>query len=133
MTMQVQVVSPERILWSGDAELVTCRTIDGGDITFLTGHSPFVGALESGRATIRPQDGADTHFAVHGGFVEVSHDSVSLLTDVSEHADDIDVERARTAQARATEMLAKDPEDAVAMAALRRAEVRLELAGALAD
>ncbi|MCB1038197.1 MAG: hypothetical protein KDA94_01495, partial [Acidimicrobiales bacterium] len=39
MTMQVQVVSPERILWSGDAELVTCRTVEGGDITFLTGHA----------------------------------------------------------------------------------------------
>jgi F-type H+-transporting ATPase subunit epsilon len=70
---------------------------------------------------------------VHGGFVEVSHDSVSLLTDVSEHAADIDIERARIARTRATEMLAKDPEDAAAMAALRRAEVRLELAGALAD
>ena len=84
MTMQVQVVSPERILWSGDAELVTARTVEGGDITFLTGHAPFVGALETGKVTVRPDGGDDVFFAVHGGFVEVSADNVSLLTDVAE-------------------------------------------------
>ncbi len=133
MTLQVQVVSPERILWSGDAELVTCRTVEGGDITFLTGHAPFVGALETGKVTVRPDAGTDTHFAVHGGFVEVSNDAVSLLTDVSEHADDIDVERARTAHQAAKARLAEAPDDADAVAALRRAELRMELAGVLAD
>ena len=50
MTMQVQIVSPERILWTGEAEMVTARTIEGGDISFQTGHAPFVGAglLENG-------------------------------------------------------------------------------------
>ena len=49
MSLQVQVVSPERILWTGDAAMVTARTVEGGDITFLTGHAPFVGALETGK------------------------------------------------------------------------------------
>lgn len=129
MTLQVQLVSPERILWTGDAEMVTARTIDGGDISFLTGHAPFVGALEIGKVTVRPQDGADVEFAVHGGFVEVSNDEVSLLTDVSEAADAIDVERATAAQRTAKDALAQDPNDAEAVAALRRAELRLELAG----
>lgn len=132
MTMQVQVVSPERILWSGDAELVTCRTVEGGDITFLTGHAPFVGALQTCRVTIRPQDGADTHFAVHGGFVEVSNDQVSLLTDVAEAADQIDIDRARAALEVATAARADDPFDPAALAAVRRAELRLEVAGATA-
>ena len=59
MSLQVQVVSPERILWTGDAAMVTARTVEGGDITFLGGHAPFVGALETGKVTIRPQDGTD--------------------------------------------------------------------------
>lgn len=129
MTLQVQVVSPERILWAGDAAMVTARTVEGGDITFLTGHAPFVGALETGKVTIRPQDGADVFFAVHGGFVEVSGDAVSLLTDVAEPADDIDIDRATEARRAAKEALQQHPDDSAAVAALRRAELRLELAG----
>lgn len=129
MTMQVQVVSPERILWSGDADLVTARTVEGGDITFLTGHAPFVGALQTGKVTVRPADGSDTYFAVHGGFVEVSHDNISLLTDVAEPAEAIDIERAQAAIVAANEALAKAPDDAEAVAAKRRAELRLDVAG----
>ncbi len=129
MSLQVQVVSPERILWAGDAAMVTARTVEGGDITFLTGHAPFVGALETGKVTIRPQDGADVFFAVHGGFVEVSGDAVSLLTDVAEPADDIDIDRATEARRAAKEALQQHPDDSEAVAALRRAELRLELAG----
>ncbi len=130
MTMQVQVVSPERILWSGDAEMVTARTVEGGDISFLTGHAPFVGALEIGKVMIRPNEGADVAFAVHGGFVEVSDNTVSLLTDVAEDAATIDVDRARTAVEAARAVLREESTDAEALVALRRAEVRLEVAGA---
>jgi hypothetical protein len=45
MTLAVELVSPERTLFSGDATMVRARTIGGGDIAFLTGHAPFVGAL----------------------------------------------------------------------------------------
>lgn len=129
MSLQVQVVSPERILWSGDAEMVTARTVEGGDISFLTGHAPFVGALEIGKVTIRPAEGPDVTFAVHGGFVEVSNNEVSLLTDVSEASDQIDVGRAEAARDAARSALAQ-ADDPAALAALRRAEVRLEVAGA---
>ena len=131
--MQVQVVSPERILWSGDAELVTARTVEGGDITFLTGHAPFVGALETGKVTVRPDGGDDVFFAVHGGFVEVSADNVSLLTDVAEHAEAIDIERAKVALAAAEEAMSRDVSDIEAVAARRRAELRLEVAGVVPD
>lgn len=131
--MQVQVVSPERILWSGDAELVTARTVEGGDITFLTGHAPFVGALETGKVTVRPDGGDDVFFAVHGGFVEVSADNVSLLTDVAEHAESIDIERAKAALAAAEEAMSRDVSDIEAVAARRRAELRLEVAGVVPD
>ena len=130
MTLKVQLVSPERILWTGDAEMVTARTIEGGDISFLTGHAPFVGALETGRVTLRPSDGSDVYFAVHGGFVEVSGDEVSLLSDVAEPADGIDVDRANASREAARSTLASDPNDPEAAAALRRAELRLAVAGA---
>ena len=130
MTMQVQVVSPERILWAGDAEMVTARTVEGGDISFLTGHAPFVGALEIGKVVIRPTEGADVGFAVHGGFVEVSHNTVSLLTDVAEDAGSIDIERARRSAEDKRNALREDSTDTEALAALRRAELRLEVAGA---
>ena len=131
MTIQVQVVSPERILWSGEATMVTARTIEGGDISFLGGHAPFVGALDTGKITVRPADGADVLFAVHGGFVEVSNNEVSLLTDVAELADTVDIERARESLAQAKAALAHDASDVDAIAALRSAEVRLEVAGEL--
>lgn len=129
MTMTVQVVSPERILWSGEAEFVTARTVEGGDISFLTGHAPFVGALEIGKVIIRPAEGDDITFAVHGGFVEVSNDEVSVLSDVSEAAAHIDAERAEKALAAAKVALAEDPFDPSAVEAVRRAELRLDVAG----
>jgi F-type H+-transporting ATPase subunit epsilon len=65
---------------------------------------------------------------VHGGFVEVSHNHVIILSDIAELPKQIEVERAQAAKARAEEALRADPEDAVAKAALTRAEVRLEVA-----
>jgi F-type H+-transporting ATPase subunit epsilon len=127
VTLEVQVVSPERILWSGEADMVITRTVGGGDIAFLTGHAPFVGALEICVTTIR-SDGGDEQVAVHGGFVEVSNDRVSILSDVAELASQIDADRARAARDRA-EAAARDEQDAEAEAALRRAEVRLEVVG----
>lgn len=128
MTLHVEVVSPERILFAGDADMVSARTIGGGDIAFLTGHAPFVGALDTGKVTIRPADGPDELVAVHGGFVEVSHDRVTILSDVAELASQIDLDRARAAAERAEATLRVE-HDAEAEAALRRAHVRIAVAG----
>ncbi|MEX2293628.1 MAG: ATP synthase F1 subunit epsilon [Acidimicrobiales bacterium] len=129
MTLQVEVVSPERILWTGDAEMVIARTVGDGEIAFLTGHAPFVGALDIGKVTVRPDEGPDELVAVHGGFVEVSHDRVTILSDVAEVASQIDVVRAQAAADRAETALRVE-NDAEAEAALRRAQVRLAVAGA---
>jgi F-type H+-transporting ATPase subunit epsilon len=127
--VQVELVSPERILWSGEADMVITRTLGGGDIAFLPGHAPFVGALGIGVLTIRPSaGGADEKVAVHGGFVEVSNDTVTILPDVAELAGQVDVNGARVAQQRAEAAL-RSEQDAEAEAALRRANVRLEAAG----
>ncbi|HEY9556272.1 MAG TPA: ATP synthase F1 subunit epsilon [Acidimicrobiales bacterium] len=128
MTLHVEVVSPERILWTGEAEMVSARTLGGGDIAFLTGHAPFVGALDIGKVTVRPAEGSDELVAVHGGFIEVSNDRVTILSDVAEVASQIDVERARRAAERAEAALRAE-QDVEAEAALRRAHVRLAVAG----
>jgi len=130
MTLHVEVVSPERILWTGEASMVIARTVDGGEIAFLTGHAPFVGALDIGQVLVRPDDGsADMFIAVHGGFVEVSNDRVTILSDVAELKDQIDVERARRALETAEAALRADSDDAAADAAVRRANVRITVAG----
>jgi F-type H+-transporting ATPase subunit epsilon len=129
MPLQVELVSPERILYSGEADMVIARTVGGGDIAFLPGHSPFVGALEIATVTLRTPEG-DQLVAVHGGFVEVSNDTVTILSDVAELADQIDVERARQAK-DAAERKAEADHDAEADAAAKRAHVRLTAAGGL--
>ena len=131
MPMLVELVSPERILYSGEADMVICRTIDGGEVAFLTGHAPFLGALEIASARIKTTDGGWENAAVHGGFVHVKEDTVILLSHVAELSDQIDTERARRAKQDAegrTRSGGDDDEEATA--ALRRADVRLEVAGA---
>ncbi len=126
MTLQVELVSPERILFSGDATSVTARTAEG-DIAFLTGHAPFIGLLDIGVVTIDLTEGTRMKVAVHGGFVEVMDDRVTVLSDVAELPDQID--RARAERALAEAQGATGAGDAEADAAARRARVRLELAG----
>ncbi len=127
MPLQVELVSPERILFSGEADMVIARTVGGGDIAFLPGHAPFVGALEIATVTVR-SGGHDELVAVHGGFVEVSNDTVTILSDVAELASQIDVERARVARDKA-EQRVRGNHDAEAEGAARRAHVRLAAVG----
>ncbi len=126
MSMQVEVVSPERILFSGEADMVVCRA-EGGDIAFLTGHAPFLGTLGIGIVKVTLTAGGEEHIAVHGGFVEVRDNHVIILSDVAELVDHVDVERARKAKDEAEAAL-RAGNDGEAEAALRRAEVRIELA-----
>jgi F-type H+-transporting ATPase subunit epsilon len=130
--LHVQVVSPERVLYSGDAEMVVCRTSDG-EIAFLPGHVPFLGALSIAKVRALLPGGADQVIAVHRGFVEVSHDDVTVLSDVAELPEEIDVPRAREAKERAEAEVAANEDDEAAADALARAELRLEVAGAAAD
>ena len=129
MTLQVQLVSPEEVLYEGEADMVIVRTLEEGDVAFLTGHAAFLGALATWPIELIPAEGPRQIFAVHGGFVEVSNDRVTILSDVAELADYIDVERAAEAKARCEEILSRDPDDFVAQAGLDRATVRLEVAG----
>lgn len=127
--MEVQLVSPEQVLYTGEAHTVIARTVGGGDIAFQPGHQPFLAALGSWPVRLIAADGAEQRIAVHGGFIEVTGERVIVLSDVAEVAESIDVERARAARARAEEALRTDPNDPHAVAALQRANVRLDVAG----
>lgn len=129
-TLHVEVVSPERVLFSGDTRQVITRTVDGGEIAFLPGHASFLGALVENHTRIYLADGTVQDLAVHGGFVEVAPDHVTILSDAAELAGDIDIERARRAQVRAEEAM-RGEHDATVEASLRRAHVRLAAAGGL--
>ena len=124
MPMQVELVSPERILYSGEADMVIARTTEG-DIAFLPGHAPFIGSLGVGPVSIHLAGGGVQNVAVHGGFVEVSGGSVTILSDVAELSDQIDVARAEAALARVASASAEDEEAGLARA---RAQLRLDIA-----
>jgi F-type H+-transporting ATPase subunit epsilon len=117
------VLAPESQAFQGDVTQVSLRT-EGGDIGLLAGHVPYIGEVVTCVCEITREDGSTERLAVHGGFVEVDPEgTVTLLAAVAERAEDIDVDRARAAQERAT-----GRDDGGAQAALARAEVRLAAA-----
>ena len=130
--MTVEVVSPERVLFSGEANMVITRTLGGGEIAFQAGHAAFLGALVENHTKVFLTDGTLQDVAVHRGFVEVANNKVSILSDVAELAEEIDVDRAREALERHERTL-KDEEIeakiADAVAGKARAQARLTAAG----
>ena len=129
MTFQVELVSPEAISYSGEAEMIIARTLEGGDIAFQPGHVPFIGVLAVWSVDVVRPDGNRDTIAVHQGFVQVAGTRVSILSDVSEPSADIDVDRARAAKGNAEAALTTDRNDAESAGALARAELRLRVAG----
>jgi len=128
--LRVEVVSPEKVLFSGDATQVITRTIEGGEIAFLPGHAAFLGALTQNHTRIYLADGSIQNLAVHLGFVEVGPDHVTILSDAAELEEDIDVARARAAKARAEEQM-RTEHSAEVEGDLRRAHARLAATGGI--
>ena len=95
----VELVAVERMLWSGQASIVTAQTTEG-EIGVLPGHEPMLGQLvDNGVVVIRPVDGDKLVAAVQGGFLSVSKDKVTILAEVAVWADEIDVAEAEVAAA----------------------------------
>ena len=130
MPLQVELVSPERVLFEGEADRVIARALGSGDFAILPGHAPYLAAIATHPVRVMMSDGTEDTIAVHGGFLSVANDRVTILSDVAELSSQIDAERARKAQERAEQALAQG-DDAAAEAALRRAHVRLAVAGGL--
>lgn len=125
MALHVELVSPERAVWSGDADMVIARTVEG-EIGILPEHAPVLGALVPGIVRIQRSNEGDLVAAVHGGFLSVTDRGVSILAEVVELSEGIDTGRARDALSRARNASGDDEE---AAEAARRAEARLRAAG----
>ncbi len=128
--LEVQLVSPEAVAYAGPAEMVVARTVEAGDIAFQPGHVPFVGVLAVWSVEVLTPGGGRDVFAVHRGFVQVSGNTVTVLSDVSEAAGEIDSDRAAEALRRAEAALAADPDDSEAEVAAQRARLRLRVSAA---
>jgi F-type H+-transporting ATPase subunit epsilon len=104
-TLIVEVVTPEKIVYTNEVEMVVAPTIDG-EIGVLPLHAPLVGALKGGEVRVKNGDAVEW-FAVSGGYVQVHEDKVIILADDAEVASQIDVERARQAKQMAEQRLAE--------------------------
>ena len=121
--MNVELVAPDRKIWTGEAEMVIARTTEG-DIGILPNHEPMLGVLVESPVRIKRSEGDEIVAAVHGGFLSVTRDNVSVLAEVVELAEEIDTGRARQSLDEA-----KSGDDDDSKAAARRATARLRAAG----
>jgi F-type H+-transporting ATPase subunit epsilon len=128
-TLHLQIITPDKLLVREDADQVQIPG-KNGYLGILPGHAPLITELMIGE--ISYTRGGETHYyAVAWGFAEVLPDKVTILADVAERAEDINVQRAQEAKAKAEAELrqaAPDLDYAAVQYALRRAEVRLEVA-----
>lgn len=128
-TFQVEVVSAERKLFSGEASEVFARSLDG-EIGILPGHQPVLLALDISPVKIKLADGTEQRVAVHRGFLYYKPgDKLVILADIAELPEQIDVSRAQRRQTAVRELAdaAENPESA---ASLRKQDVRLSVADA---
>lgn len=114
--MQLQLVSPERMLVDEDVEEVQIPGLNGY-MGVLPGHAPLLSELMPGGVLTYKSAAGRKVLAVFGGFVEVQSDRVRVLVDAAERQDEIDVEEARAQLSKATE-----PDD------IARAQARLDAA-----
>ena len=128
-TLHVEVVTAERELYNGEANLVSAPGSEGR-LGILPRHAALLTTLAPGDLRIE-LNGAEEPLFVSGGFLEVSDDNVTVLADTAEHAEEIDQARAAEARRRAQERLAQaqsNVERAELQAALERAIARLRVA-----
>lgn len=91
--LSLKIVTPSRIMYDGEAEMVIMRT-KVGDIGIMAGHQPLVTVLDYGVLKLKISENEEKRAAVLGGFVEIDGEGVNILTDIAEWSDEIDKVRA---------------------------------------
>lgn len=129
MPIRCEIVSQDRIVWEGDADIVVVPGNDG-EMGILPNHAPLLSTMKFGILKVRSK-GVEEVFAVAGGLVEVQPDIVTVLADSAENVLEIDVQRAEDARRRAENILKQGaPSDADAYdkieQSLRRSKLRLD-------
>jgi len=127
-TFKLEIVTPAAKIFSDDVEMVTLTGIDG-QMGILPQHMPLMTQLASGEIVVR-QNGRNLFLAVGEGFVQVTREKVSVLTDMAVKADDIDETKAEEARQKAEARLAQklsDEETATVHASLAHATIQLKV------
>ena len=134
MPFELDIVTPERTVYSGTVESLRAPGSEGG-FGVLQRHHPMLAALGVGAVSFAESDGSSQKVAISGGFSEVLRDRVTILAETAEVTHEIDVARAEVARDRARERLGRrrDPDiDSVrAEVSLARALNRLKVAGGI--
>jgi len=129
MTIRCEIVSQDRSVYSGDVDIVIAPSTEG-QIGILPGHAPMISVLGLGLLRVRRGDEEEV-FTVTGGFIEIQPDIVTVLADASEKVEEIDIQRAEQARARAQKLLEEGPPPDTDSylkieAALKRSNLRLK-------
>lgn len=129
MPIRCEIVSQDRMVWEGDADIVIAPG-EIGEMGILPNHAPLLSTLKYGILRVRFQ-GIEEVFTVAGGLIEVQPNLVTVLADSAENVEEIDVARAEAAKRRAEEFMKQPPaEDADTYmkleSAIRRSNLRLE-------
>jgi len=131
MPIRCEIVSQDRMVFEGDADIVVLPGVEG-EMGILPNHAPLLTTLSMGILKVRYR-GEEQYFAISGGVAEVQPDIITVLANAAENVNEIDLARAEESRRRAEETLAKGPppdtDTFLAMeAALRRSNLRLEAA-----
>jgi len=130
--MRCEIVTQERQIYSADnVQMVLAPGVEG-QLGILPQHAPLLTSLDEGVMQVRLADGKEEFFAIHGGFMEVLPNQVTVLADVAERAEEIDLARAEEARQRAEELMKQSYDGKIdyvqAEAAMRRSLTRLKVA-----
>lgn len=131
-TVRFEFIAQEHIILQEDVNMVIAPGASGV-LGILPRHAPLMALIVPGEVVVKKEGQEDRYFAVGSGFMEVRPDKVILLARSGEAAEEIDIERAREARARAEELLALGEVDSEERRrsmeqALRRSKVRLKVA-----
>ena len=132
MPLKLEIVTQERRVYSADDVEMVVAPGSEGEMGILPRHAPLITSLQEGVMRVKRAAGREEVLAIHGGFMEVLPDQVTVLADAAERAEEIDLARAAEARQRAEELMKQRREDKVdyvrAETALRRSLVRLKIA-----
>jgi len=131
MSIRVEIVSQDRMVFEGDADIVIVPG-EQGEMGILPNHAPLLSTMQFGILKVRLR-GEEEDFAISGGIIEIQPDIITVLADAAENVEEIDVARAEAAKRRVEEYLEKGPppdtDTYLALeAALKRSNLRLEAA-----
>ena len=119
--MQLQIITPDRLMCDESVKMVEMRT---------PGHIPVTVMMAPGVTHITKADGSIRHIAIHDGFVEIQPDKISIMAEIAEWPEEVDLDRAKAALSRARERITNpgpDTDIARARRAWARAAARIEL------